>query len=1208
MIISLPVWEQNDGSVVDKNGLIITSEERAHILRSTHALPVFQERGRIKDLIWKWSDIIIDGATWSGKSTWVPIFVREHWLRVVQTVPRVLAAMTCAERISKILLCETGNSDYTLWYKEVWYRTGGGWVSSKATSQLSIHTDGLEMNRQLQSKIYPEVIILDEVQNLSIATELLMFIAKHKLDIQVIIMSATLDPNIYARYMESRGKDISIVSIPWKIFPIEEHYEKGFWMIEKTIELAKQWEHGLHIVSGKARIDKVIAELEKSLWVWYEIVALHAELTKEEQFKITLPPSDNMITRIIVATNVAEESITIPYLKFVVDEWMHKVGRVSPEWIPELRVEAATLANTKQRRGRVWRTQAGKYFRFNDTDLEDLHEYPSAQIENSTLEREILLFEKANMPLYGLVGRAQDRGGEAFLHTIDRNLLNIWYERLAQIGALDSFWKITSLGEDLLTISLDPAHGRMIIEGIIRWYTDELIIIAAMFSVNSFLSKDEKWRQLKNGENKKSDIFTYLDLYDLVTKKRVAQDIIERLVYLGIDREEILHFQQEWNDKALYECVDLAPIGIKNHRIVQIANKVTQLQNSFIDRGIKVDKNKKISGKQIHLRAGEKNDNSIQDILICIASWHPYFTFTYNPEEKRLYQEDVKGQRWWLAFKKAAVSSVNLTDWKRYHGIPFIIGSDEIWEDLWLGSERFFDHQEDHTQWDLNIVSHISEVPESARKECIKTQGEYKSVFPNKRKTDGIEYTNIDDIHIRYNSLIEEFSNWEISNMDFLKYAIPLLVMLKNHKFKKFLENKWMDVIVGMEQRLQKFFIQESISYLPRVKRNIAVTENSFSNDSDIYTDFRNWEQENINAQKKRRVKHISVADAKDIENAQQLSLATNELNREIGLFDGWVSKLDGWVIEKIKQVLIGSMIQWMMATWETYNRLLSSFKTDFWSLTEEERKSAIWETHAVENSQSELNALRTRCKQIKDILVELQNLIKASETKKESDYNTIDINACRNLFEWENTKNKTLTSKTQVERFYKWITTLSNYHLDPSNERYIWEFERIQKNFQEIQRVFMDELFNLETDLEDKRANIQERKLGTFQTRREIQIFFSKYYEESYFQTSIQQKLARVLIEAIHSFDVEWTIEKWISSVLSVEMLKEDERTQHIHQFLWLIKDYNSQCSEIQQEISKYNKWAISTTEDVIILTQKIEASRQTLSNIKSSIYSFSA
>lgn len=97
------------------------------------------------------------------------------------------------------------------------------------------------MMREMYSKIFPEVLILDEVQNLSIATEVLMFIHKYRLDTQIVIMSATLNPDLYQRYMEVSGRDFEMIKIPGKVYPIQENfYENADNSIEKTIELAKE--------------------------------------------------------------------------------------------------------------------------------------------------------------------------------------------------------------------------------------------------------------------------------------------------------------------------------------------------------------------------------------------------------------------------------------------------------------------------------------------------------------------------------------------------------------------------------------------------------------------------------------------------------------------------------------------------------------------------------------------------------------------------------------------------------------------------------------------------------------------------------------------------------------------------------------------------------------------------------------------------------
>lgn len=1209
MITALPVWIQENGSIVDKNGLIIPQEDREQIIRNVHALPVFQVQDSIRNLLSQGKDLIIDGATWSGKSTWIPIFAREAtWKKVIQTVPRVLSAMSLGEWISKYLISRTWDANYTLWYKEIGYRTWG-WNSSQNTSHLSIHTDGLEMMREMYSKIFPEVLILDEVQNLSIATEVLMFIHKYRLDTQIVIMSATLNPDLYQRYMEVSGRDFEMIKIPGKVYPIQENfYENADNSIEKTIELAKEWKHGLYMVPGKSRMDSVIEALQNSLPNngKFEIIALHAELTKEEQFAVMIPPKA-WITRIIVATPVAEESITIPYLDFVVDEWTHKVGSINEQWIWQLRIEPATQANVLQRRGRVGRTHPGEYHGFLPTSFWNLHEYPSAEIEHSLLERHILLFEEANMGLYHLVSQSQDRGSEAFLHPVNKKLLNIGYERLTQIGALDNFWKITPLGKDILTISLDPSLWRMVIEGIKRGVTEEIIAIAAIFSVNSFLSKDEKWREIKNGTNKKSDLFMYLDLYDLVTKKQINQDILERLVYLWLDREQVKLFNTPENTKSLFEIVDLSPLGIKNHRIAQIYNKISSLQSSLISRWIQVDKKKKISWKQIFQRASEQNNNQIiSDIITCIAAAYPYFTFEYSPEDKKLYHTNKGGISSSDSFRKAAISSVELSQGKTYIWIPFIIGSEDISDDLWLDIREEFFENWDSEESDLCIVSHITEIQEMHLKCALSTQMRYESVFPERKKQKNSIWT-LEEYEDEYIALCEEYSVGSVSKEDFLINTIPLLLILKHPKFIKFIDGKTSDVVKGLRHRLRKFFELNSWHYVHRITLKIEDIDTSFSQDSEIESEFREWEQKNVNMWKKMRKKHIPEIEAEELKRENEMREISLKLQMEIWSFEGSIDDLDevklGGAVSKALWVFLNNIL----SSGKTFNILSAVFQKEIASLSEEERKNILSNLHETENSKSQFNSYNTNLSQLNKSRDHISTVIDFCKSKKQEDYKKIDFDEVLRVL--NSPKITASFSKSQKEKLHNGIFAIHDFINDKKwLVKSITKLESAKKVFEALYQNIEWRIVNIMQQKEAKKQEIEAKKANTFETRRELHVFFRKYYESEYFNTVIDKKIPQILSELFTSWnDLITVIERWINNEFDVTKIIKWPHTIGIIQLLEKIKRYNDKKDEINRKISQYEK---TKTQDVTItniesLTSEIQEARKQLWDIKSAIFS---
>lgn len=211
--------------------------------------------------------------------------------------------------------------------------------------------------------------------------------------------------------------------------------------------------------------------------------------------------------RIIVCTNVAEESITIPYIDVVVDLGTHKVARYNNFGIQELRLENTAQANCLQRAGRAGRTKPGEYFRFNDDVFDELDRYPEAPMEREMLDRYILILLANGIDIEKLHEEELLNDRQLFFHEFNPKLLNISYRRLAQIGAIDRTKNITPLGRDLLKFPLDIYHARMLREAIKRKCVDDMIYATAILEKKGFVSKDEKWKEIKMLGSTESDLF-----------------------------------------------------------------------------------------------------------------------------------------------------------------------------------------------------------------------------------------------------------------------------------------------------------------------------------------------------------------------------------------------------------------------------------------------------------------------------------------------------------------------------------------------------------------------------------------------------------------------------------------------------------------------------------------------------------------------------
>jgi len=197
-------WRVEWGVVLDKNGIPISEEERLTIIETVKWLPA-----NVDSIVDDYTKMIIEHPvsiirweTGAGKTTQVPKNIRfATGLNISVTQPRVISAVSNSRRISKELLAELGDKKYTIWYNEIWYRTGVD-VSAKRKAMLSFNTGGLEMMRQFVSNLVPDILFLDEAHHFSLDTEVLMWLFKTRADInkKLVIMSATIDPTIFQDY------------------------------------------------------------------------------------------------------------------------------------------------------------------------------------------------------------------------------------------------------------------------------------------------------------------------------------------------------------------------------------------------------------------------------------------------------------------------------------------------------------------------------------------------------------------------------------------------------------------------------------------------------------------------------------------------------------------------------------------------------------------------------------------------------------------------------------------------------------------------------------------------------------------------------------------------------------------------------------------------------------------------------------------------
>lgn len=789
-------WELSDGSIIDIYGNIIISEERQKIISSIDGLPVSQYKDKIQNLVENNRIVIIQWETGSGKTTQIPKML-EQFGHVVVTQPRVISAISLADRISRELLAVSGDIRYSLWL-DVWYRTGQQ-VSSAHTSKISLHSDGLELMRQWVSGVFPDVLTLDEIHGYSIPTEMIarnvrdaMLQAKHNM--KLVLMSATINPSILQEYFTSVSKDIPVLAIPGRTHKVEKHFLIHDDFVTPTCKLYKEGKNILLYAEGKKEIQVAIHALKQQLWEDTPIFSLHSELPIADQVKLL--KKDNAEPIIVVATNIAEESITIDYIDAVVDTAKEKTIFVNEYGIDRLETIDIAQANCMQRAGRAGRTHEGIYTRANSIDYELLRKFAIAPIEKEMLDRYLLI---------ALVEWVDFRQwhGEHFIHEPSYELLNLSFERLTSMWAINKQGQITALWVNLLKFPVSVQNAMILLDSMHKGCSESIIPMVAILEKKGFLSKSWNWKEIKIKWKMDGDLFAYLDLYRMITSNNVSNGKLDLLIELWVDEDEVKLFKElEWK-KMLFEVVNLDVIGIKSKKVLEIYNTIKNIKEKFEALWYKIGKN-----------------SDVADITSALMAGHLHNIYTYNEEAGRFTNYNNKIP---IEFKPGDISVVELVNGANYIGTPFIIG----WWDI-----------------DLNLVTNLVKVDDGIIKEFA-----HMMVDEDLWEIFGEKNPNHKNIVITPKDL-EQFS---VDEVDF-DLPVELTMMKDKSKAKHYLAKNWLPYFLvnhnkNFTQLIKRGKFDKAIfaellkkitpNEMHRINPdNLAKTIHSFQNDTELFEQF----------------------------------------------------------------------------------------------------------------------------------------------------------------------------------------------------------------------------------------------------------------------------------------------------------------------------------------------------------------------------------
>jgi ATP-dependent RNA helicase HrpA len=448
------------------------------------ALPVNARKDDILQAIAAHPVVVVCGETGSGKTTQLPKMLLEIGRggagRIGHTQPRRIAARSVAARIAEELRTEVGS---LVGYKVRFHdKVGPG-------CRLKLMTDGIllaETQSDPELRQYDSIII-DEAHERSLNIDFLLGYLKkllpRRLDLKVLITSATIDAERFSRHYGGAP----VIEVSGRLYPVEIAYREVAGDAEDTTRdeeenaltdaIEEACSHGpgdvLVFLPGEREIRDAAESIGRRRLRDTEILPLYSRLSAVEQDRIFRPGSQR---RIVLATNVAETSLTVPRIRYVVDSGLARVKRYSyRNKVEQLRVENISQASAMQRAGRCGRVADGICYRLYGED--DFNRRPAFT------DPELLRSSLAAVILRALSLGLGDIGEFPFLDPPAPRAIADGHALLAELGAVDDANALTDLGRELARLPLDPRISRMLVAARDEGCLEELLVIAAALSV-----------------------------------------------------------------------------------------------------------------------------------------------------------------------------------------------------------------------------------------------------------------------------------------------------------------------------------------------------------------------------------------------------------------------------------------------------------------------------------------------------------------------------------------------------------------------------------------------------------------------------------------------------------------------------------------------------------------------------------------------------
>ncbi|MBV0932228.1 ATP-dependent RNA helicase HrpA [Marinobacterium weihaiense] len=541
-------------------------------------LPVSERREELLKAIGEHQVVVIAGETGSGKTTQIPKLCLELGLgcqgMIGHTQPRRLAARTVAARIAEELKTPLG--------ERVGYQVRFHDQVTDGT-QIKLMTDGILLAETQHDRFLEqyEVLIIDEAHERSLNIDFLLGYIKRILprrpDLKVIITSATIDLERFSRHFDNAP----VIEVSGRTYPVEMLYrplhemegedEKAVDLqqgilaaVDELIQIDLDKRSGgpgdiLVFLPGEREIRETADLLRKAQLRDTEVIPLYARLSLAEQNKV-FHESRKAGRRIVLSTNVAETSLTVPGIRYVIDPGQARISRYSyRSKVQRLPVEAISQASANQRAGRCGRVAPGVCIRlYSEDDFLARPEFTDAEIRRTNLAAVILQMLQLKLG---------DIREFPFVDPPDTRLINDGYNLLQELGAVDDKRRMTAIGRQLARLPVDPRIARMVIEASKQGALQEILVVASALSVQDPRERPHDKRQAADQKHKEyadeeSDFMTLLNLWSLWHEQREAlsQSQLRRWC-----QKQFLSFMRlrEWRDVHRQLVLSVKDLGLK---------------------------------------------------------------------------------------------------------------------------------------------------------------------------------------------------------------------------------------------------------------------------------------------------------------------------------------------------------------------------------------------------------------------------------------------------------------------------------------------------------------------------------------------------------------------------------------------------------------------------------------------------------------------